>query len=1247
MDFYSIREDHQKDGTIDVYPAFIVAPSKDLMIRGGKFYAVWNPEVGLWSTSEYDVARLVDQGLKSYSQKLRERKQVHVTTKFLRDYNSGSWRKFQNYVKDLSDSYTQLDEDLTFANSEVNKASYASKRLPYPLEDGPFEAYDQLVSTLYDEEERAKIEWAIGAVVAGKAKHIQKFVVFYGAPGSGKGTAINIITRLFEGYYSVFEAKALTSSSNSFSTEAFKSNPLVGIQHDGDLSRVEDNTKLNSIVSHEEMLINEKFKSGYMSRINAFLFMGTNKPVKITDAKSGITRRLIDVHPSGGRVSAAEYHALVSRIEFELGGIAWHCLQVFNEMGIHYYDGYRPVEMMLQTDVFFNFVEDSYAIFSEQEEGVSLKQAYEMYKLYCSDTKVEHVKPQYRFREELKNYFQEFQPRGEIRGERVRSVYRGFKADKFATMQPDLKKHEALTLDKTESLVDDILSESQAQYANQDETPKARWVNVTTSLKDLDTTQVHYVRPPENHIVIDFDLKDSDGKKSKQRNLKAAFLWPETYAEFSKGGSGVHLHYIYDGDVSELSRIYDTDIEVKVFTGKSSLRRRLTKCNDIPIATINSGLPLKEKRMINSETVKSERSLRDLILRNLSKEIHPGTKPSIDFIHKILEDAYSSELSYDVKDLRGRILTFANNSSNHALYCVKRVADMKFMSEEMVEATQGYKSDRNIFYDVEVFPNLFVVCWKYEGDPNITRMINPQPVEIEKLVQERLVGFNCRRYDNHILYARLMGYSNEQLYKLSQRIIKNDRSAYFMEAYAISYADIYDFSNKKQGLKKWEIELGIHHQELGLPWDEPVPEEKWDLVASYCENDVSATEAVWNARKDDFEARQILADLSGLTVNDTTQKHTAKIIFGDDKNASDKFNYTELSEMFPGYVYEGGVSTYREEEVGEGGYVYAEPGIHKDVALLDVASMHPTSLILLSLFGPYTGKFNELLEARLAIKRGEHERAAGMLGGVLRPYLRDDGNTEGLAYALKIVINIVYGLTSAKFDNAFRDLRNKDNIVAKRGALFMIDLKHAVQEQGFTVAHIKTDSIKIPDATPEIVQFVMDFGKEYGYTFEHEDTYSKMCLVNNAVYAAYSTKHNSWETVGAQYQHPVVYKTLFTDEPLTFDDYCETKGVSTAIFLNTGTPEERELTFVGKTGRFVPVDEEKIPGGYLLRQDKEDKDKFHAVSGTSEHKWLEADAVSTNVDDPMEVVDRSYSTKLIDSALDNLKQYGDVESFLS
>ena len=134
---------------------------------------------------------------------------------------------------------------------------------------------------------------------------------------------------------------------------------------------------------------------------------------------------------------------------------------------------------------------------------------------------------------------------------------------------------------------------------------------------------------------------------------------------------------------------------------------------------------------------------------------------------------------------------------------------MRFKSEEPSPAAASEKTEL-VFYDVEVFPNLFIIVWMTEGaDP--VKMINPKPAEVEELAKFRLVGFNCRRYDNHILYARMMGYTNEQLYKLSQRIINGSKNAFFGEAYNISYTDVYDFCSKKQSLKKWEIELGIHH----------------------------------------------------------------------------------------------------------------------------------------------------------------------------------------------------------------------------------------------------------------------------------------------------------------------------------------------------------------------------------------------------------------------------------------------------
>lgn len=976
----------------------------------------------------------------------------------------------------------------------------------------------------------------------------------------------------------------------------------------------------------------------------------------------------------------------------------------------------------------------------QKEDGTTLKASWEMYKTYCDEAKVTFPFSQRIFKEELKNYFRDYKERFNLEdGTRVRSYYVGFRTEKFedATLsEKEEPGHRTIEFLKQTSVFDRECSDCPAQYATSKETPISKWDKVTTTLSNLDTSKLHYVKLPENHIVIDFDIQDRDGKKSFEENLKEASKWPPTYAELSKSGQGIHLHYIYAGDVTRLSRVYDDHIEVKVFTGKSSLRRKLTKCNDLPIATINSGLPLKgEKQVINFEGVKSEKGLRTLIKRNLNKEYHAYTKPSIDFIYKNLEDAYASGMNYDVTDMRNAILAFAASSTNQADYCIKLVNKMQFKS---VDQSAGVKNDdaKLVFYDVEVFPNLFLVNWKIEGEGKpVVRMINPSPAEIEELMRFRLVGFNCRRYDNHILYARLMGYTNEQLFSLSNRIINGSANCFFGEAYNVSYTDVYDFCSKKQSLKKWEIELGIHHQELGLPWDQPVPEELWTKVAEYCDNDVIATEAVFNNRQADFTARQILADVAGMTVNDTTNSLTTKIIFGNNRKPQDQFNYRFMGDesqifdpnadlpfrvddydeftafdknnrpIFPGYTFEGGKSIYRSEEVGEGGYVYAEPGMYSNIALLDIASMHPSSIVAEELFGPeYTKRFNDILQARIAIKHKEFDKAKKMLNGSLAKYLTDESAADNLAQALKIAINSVYGLTSASFEHPFHDNRNKDNIVAKRGALFMVNLKHEVQKRGFTVAHIKTDSIKIPDATPEIIKFVAEYGKLYGYNFEHEATYDRMCLVNDAVYIArYATvekccdlygkeyveaakdickdnkKHPyDWTATGTQFQIPYVFKTLFSKENIEFEDMCETKSVTSALYLdmNEGLPDVSELEaekerlakkdppmvregldeeiakghsyhFVGKVGQFCPI-KPGCGGGILLRETENKKTKekgYAAATGSKGYRWLESEMVRQL--EKQNDIDRSYYNNMVDEAVKSLSKYGDFERFVA
>lgn len=1368
LDFMMVATRTNRAGGIEVFPKFIVKRSADLMIRGGDFYAIWIQELGLWSTDEFDALRLIDQEVEAYFNKMPPDLQSRARAFYMWDAENGMIDRWHAYCqRQCRDNYHVLDESLTFSNVEVKKTDYVSKRLPYPLEQGECNAWDHLIGTLYTPEERHKIEWAIGSIVTGDSKRIQKFLVLYGPPGSGKSTLLNIIQQLFDGYYSVFDAKALASASNQFALESFKSNPLVAIQHDGDLSRIEDNTRLNSLVSHETMVVNEKHKSLYETRFRSFLFLGSNKPVEITDARSGILRRLIDVSPSGEKVPLREYNKLTKQVGFELGAIAWHCREVYLA-DPEYYDSYIPKAMMTVTNSFYNFMQELYAAM-DGKDGICMKDAWDMYKGYCEEANVYKPLPRNKFKEEICLYFHEYYERYYTEdGVRVRGYLKDIKVgmlngEEGPTEEAPPKKTEGSKWldfsDHTTSVFDEDCALCPAQYATTNETPALAWKSVKTQLKDLDPTKLHYVKVPVQHIVIDFDLK-KDGEKDFQKNYEAASKWPPTYAELSKSGQGIHLHYLYSGDPLRLSRVYDEYIEVKVFNGGSSLRRMLSKCNDLPIATISSGLPLKgEKTVVNLDKIKSEKGLRIMVMRNINKEIHADTRSSIDFIYKILEDAYESGMKYDVSDLSNAVLGLAASSTNQSKYCIKLVSKMHFKSAEPVEMSNESTSDNDplVFFDCEVYPNLLLINWKQQGPgKTITRMINPSPLEVKALMNMKLVGFNCRRYDNHILYARMLGYTNEQIFELSQNIIAKKRSnAMFGSAYDISYTDVYDFCSKKQSLKKWEIELGIHHQEMSLPWDRPVPEELWEEVAKYCDNDVLATEAVFEKNRGDFAARQIQVELvhklHGMraTVNDTTNTLSGRIIFGKNKSPQSHFNYRDLSQpvppskykeyrelfgpdyqfhvfdeeglpiyeifdpekdypetysilpFFKGYKFERGISTYLGAEIGEGGRVYGCPGMYGGLWDGDVASMHPHSMIFECIFGPeYTKRLEELVDARVAIKHHDFELAGTYLEGALKPYLTEE-LADSLAQALKIVINSIYGLTSAKFENLFRDPRNIDNIVAKRGALFMTLLKQQVENLGYTVAHIKTDSIKIPDADDRIRNFVIKFGMEYGYKFETEAEFDKFCLVNNAVYVArFKTpkkdkktgKNIWWTATGLQFAVPYVFKTLFSHDEIVFDDFCETFQVSnSALFLDFNEsmpdvsdlekqrkkffekniklfleqnlqPEEEHLAilekldkdiaaghslqFIGRIGQFTPVTPGS-GGGILLRQntDKFGNIKYDSAGGADGYRWMESEAIRGTA---MEAnVDMRFYTSQVDAAIEEIAKYGDAEWFIS
>ena len=186
-------------------------------------------------------------------------------------------------------------------------------------------------------------------------------------------------------------------------------------------------------------------------------------------------------------------------------------------------------------------------------------------------------------------------------------------------------------------------------------------------------------------------------------------------------------------------------------------------------------------------------------------------------------------------------------------------------------------------------------------------------------------------------------------------------------------------------------------------------------------------------------------------------------------------------------------------------------------------------------------------------------------------------------------------------------------------------------------------------------------------------------------------KPTRWTATGTQFQVPYVFKNLFSGEEVKFEDMCETKSVSDGglIYLDfdetlpdvsdlervlqtrKAIADDKNITnkarneaeryndisdsqlksriakghdyrFVGKVGLFCPV--KTGCGGAVMYRYDPDNDKYSAVTGTKDYRWIESEVIRDgNLEN---YIDESYYQALLDDAILTISKYGDYNWFV-
>jgi hypothetical protein len=178
-----------------------------------------------------------------------------------------------------------------------------------------------------------------------------------------------------------------------------------------------------------------------------------------------------------------------------------------------------------------------------------------------------------------------------------------------------------------------------------------------------------------------------------------------------------------------------------------------------------------------------------------------------------------------------------------------------------------------VIYDVETPPNYFCVTFKQVNKDNIWRFqidternINDQLKLREFIKDKRLVGFNNKPFDDHIInHIAEADYevSNLEIYQLAQEIINENKFSPYKNS--LDLMKLLYLDKIMKGLK--QVAINLQHeliQDLPYAYNKFLTTEEKNEVLEYNLNDVLITERIFNHSKEEILIRLEAEKLYGI-----------------------------------------------------------------------------------------------------------------------------------------------------------------------------------------------------------------------------------------------------------------------------------------------------------------------------------------------------------------------------------------------